>query len=179
MTKYSFTVLHHTGTVVPVDFIGLYRSSTTTRDQDLVSRLKQMLIDDRISIICGDFNIRYKTDSQHFLVCEIMKMNFVQLIDHPTHKDGGISDHLYLYRPSCYNEIIISWELFSPFYSDHFGISIIINKENNPFLRMLTTVPYDLIINENNGSKQSNPKNQTPKDNSKRKSCSSPHAVPK
>ena len=105
-------------------------------------------------------------------------MNCVQLIDHPTHKDGGIIDHLYMYRPSCYSEVIISWELFSPFYSDHFGISIIINKGNNPFLQMPTTIPDDLI-NDNSGPKKTNKKPQPNKDITKRKNCSSPHAVPK
>merc|ERR1712115_19786 len=71
----------------------------------------------------------------------ILNMNFNQLIDQPTHKDGGIIDHLYLFKPQKYEEIAIKWELFSPFYSDHFGISIIIQRKEWSLLRMKSSFP--------------------------------------
>ena len=111
----------------------MYRSNRSSSDEALILHLQEMVRGDRICIICGDFNIRLQNEPEHVLVTGILKMDFVQLIDKPTHKDGGIIDHFYLYRPSLYSEVSISWDLFSPFYSDHFGISIIIKKEENAF----------------------------------------------
>merc|ERR1711873_385640 len=59
----------------------------------------------------------------------------------PTHGDGGIIDHVYLYRPYMYKEVVINWALFAPFYSDHFGISIIIQKKEWVRLKMKSTFP--------------------------------------
>ena len=84
----------------------------------------------------------------------------------PTHRAGGIIDQLYIYRPSIFDDVIINYSLFSPFYSDHFGISLIINKGTNPFITMPTTVPEDTA---NNANEQTN---ETPSQNtssSKRK----------
>ena len=75
-------------------------------------------------------------------------MKFTKLIDAPTHMKGGTIDHLYVWRPPGFTNILINWELFSPFYSDHFGISITINKEKDVFKSILSTVP-DYLIEEN------------------------------
>ena len=40
-----------------------------------------------------------------------------------------------------YHEVVINWELFAPFYSDHFGISIIIQKKEWIKLKMNSTLP--------------------------------------
>ena len=146
LAKYSFSFLHYTGISVPIEIIGLYRSSTCTHDNTLLHNIKKMVDKNKISIICGDFNIRFQDTPRPFLVDEILKMNFNQLIDHPTHREGGIIDHLYTRRPPQYSDVLISWELFAPFYSDHYAISIVINKDNNQFLQMPSTIPDGLFI---------------------------------
>ena len=139
-----------------------------------------MIRGDKLCIICGDFNLRYQNEPRHFLINEILNMSFIQLIDHPTHKDGGIIDHVYLYRPTCYNDVIINAELFSPFYSDHYAISIEINLQNNDFLRMPSTIPDTLINNNAYVTKvTSTSKKQKKSDGSKRKACFSPNVIPK
>ena len=72
-------------------------------------------------------------------------MNFIQLIDLPNHRNGGIIDHFFLYRPNEMGDVIINWEIIATFYSDHFGISIIINKGQNAFREMCSTVPDELL----------------------------------
>lgn len=144
--KFSTSFVHHTGITVPIDVISLYRSKLCPKDEELLSILKNMVQYDKVCIIVGDINLPFQTESRHFLISEILKMNFNQLIDQPTHHDGGIIDYLFLYRPTFFKEVIISYELFCPFYSDHFGISISLNKQDNPFLMMESTVPDHLLV---------------------------------
>ena len=105
-------------------------------------------------------------------------MKLVQHIDIPTHKDGGILDHMYLYRPNTFKEVIISWELFCPFYSDHFGISIIINKRNNEFLTTPSTVPDDLL-RDDICNKSSNKDNKKVVASAQKRRASSLNSTPK
>ena len=117
-----------------------------------------MLCENQICIICGDFNIRFQTQSKSFLVDEILKLNFIQLVNASTHRDGGIIDHVYLHRPNRYNEVLISWEAFSPYYSDHYGISISVNKGNCPFLHIPCSIPEDVTEQKGNSGKNKNNK---------------------
>ena len=180
MTKYSTSILHWTGKIVPIEVISLYRSSSNTRDVEFLAKLQNMITKDKISIICGDFNIRYQNEPRHFIIQELLNMHFLQQIDHPTHTNGGIIDHFYMYRPTCYDDVIITWELFCPFYTDHFAISIIINKQRNHFQTMPSTIPDHLI---NNGTasitkQTATRKKQTNTEGTKR-TASSPMVVPR
>ena len=176
--KFSTSFLHHTNIMVHVDVIGLYRSSTNTNDVKLVRELKTIVNPDKICIICGDFNLRYQTEQNHYVISEILKMKFVQLIDHPSHRQGGIIDHCYLHRPSSYKNVLITWDLFCPFYSDHFGISIALNKKDNPFITTPSTVPDHLV--EDSMVQKTTKKNNKEKNNrAKRKAPSSPSVQPK
>ena len=178
VTKFATSIVHYTGMIVPIDIISLYRSTLNSKDNDLLSILKNMVRNDRICVICGDFNINFRNEPRHFLVSEILKMNFVQLIDKPTHRDGGIIDHLYLYQPTIFTEVIISWELFCPLYSDHFGISIILNKQNNPFIKTPSTIPDFLLEDSvNHKTLENNRKEKGPSKQKRR--ASSPKSAPK
>ena len=68
-------------------------------------------------------------------MAEIWNLNFKQLIDTPIHRAVGIIAYLYIYRP-IFDDVIINYSLFSPFYFDHFGISLIINKGTNQFIKV-------------------------------------------
>lgn len=93
---------------------------------------------------------------------ELLSMGFKQVIHTPTHRDGGIIDHLYVYQPHDLKDVMINSSLFAPFYTDHFGISVIINKGTNPFLQMPSTISDDELnaqsdrANENKAPSTSN-----------------------
>ena len=178
VSKFSFTILHFTLGTVPIDIISLYRSSTCTNDLILLNNIKEMVNRDNICLICGDFNIRFQNSPNHTLVNELLKLNFSQLIDQPTHRDGGIIDHLYMYRPLEFSDVLITWELFCPFYSDHHGISIVINKKDNSFIKMQTTVP-DHLLKDATVSKDNPPSKTKSKGTGKKRKASSGKADPK
>ena len=174
LLKYSACFLHRSGKNVEINVISIYRSSASMLDRDLITKLHELISKDKICVICGDFNIRYASTPTHNIVSELLSMNFTQLIDHPTHMDGGIIDHLYLYKPSIYEDVKIEWSLFAPFYSDHYGISIIINKNDGEFLEMPSSVPdtiEDNAENRCNTSKASSSRGQI--STNKRKSLGS------
>ena len=139
--KYSTSFLHRSGKNVEIDVISIYRSSASLLDTDLIMQMQELISKDKICVICGDFNIRYASTPNHYIIRELLNMNFTQLIDIPTHTEGGIIDHLYLYKPSIYEDVKIEWSLFAPFYSDHYGISIIVNKSDGEFLEMPSSIP--------------------------------------
>ena len=56
--QFSFSFLHYPNVTVPVNIISLYRSSTSTDDNSLITDLTNVFQEDKICIICGDFNIR-------------------------------------------------------------------------------------------------------------------------
>ena len=106
MTKYSFSIIHHTNLIVPFEIVGIYRSSACANNNAFLSDLEKLARpQDKICVIFGDFNIQFQKEPRHFIINEIHKMNFVQLIHHPTHRDGGTIDHLYIYKPDFYNEV--------------------------------------------------------------------------
>ena len=116
---------------------------------------------------------------KNFMVNELLKLNFVQLIDRPTHREGGVIDHLYMCRPDFFKEVIVEWELFAPFYSDHFGISVIINKGNKPFLKMPLTISDDLIAEGSEAETLSSRKKSKQPSKNKRKGDRSSMPPPK
>ena len=100
-------------------------------------------------------------------------MGFVQYIDKSTHRSGGIIDHLYIFRPAEHHNVVINWDLYSAFYSDHFGISIIINKGENVFRKMQSSIPDEVNSNSSaNSGKQKKQTNKQPSTKEKRKRIS-------
>ncbi|HIL27520.1 MAG TPA: hypothetical protein EYG21_09105 [Nitrospinaceae bacterium] len=167
LAKYRFEILHNTLGNVGVDILAIYRSTGSKKDKELLNKIKESLRVDRITIIVGDINLRFQRETKPEFVNEILKLNFDQLVQKSTHREGGIIDHLYLRKPLMYDDVIISYDLFAPFYSDHYGISIVINKGDAPFLKMPCSIPDD--INERIGTQKGNSKNS---DGRKRKSSS-------
>ena len=152
MMKYSASFVHDDIGNVEVDIISIYRSSNCAHDGVIIENIRRMFRNDRICIICGDLNLRYQNQPKAYLIQEILTLNFNQLINHPTHRDGGIIDHVYLFRPHMYEEVVINWELFAPFYSDHFGISIIIQKREWTRLKMKSSFPDIFEDSSNNAT---------------------------
>ena len=106
----------------------------------------------RICILGGDLNINLKKESGANIVKELKSCGFKQLVNVPTHKAGGIIDHLYVYHPNGLEDVEITWDIFASFYSDHFGISVSIKKEKDSFKQIPTTVPDYLLQDSNTSS---------------------------
>ena len=145
--KYRTCFTHFTDKRVDVDIVGIYRSSRNPKDAELLSHLKRMVNYGQICIISGDFNINYRKEQENSFIKELLRMKFVQLVDVPTHRDGGTIDQIFLYRPNVFEDVLIKWDVFAPFYSDHFGLSIIINKEKESFKSIESTIP-DYLLEE-------------------------------
>ena len=107
-----------------------------------------------------------------------MKRNdFAQVMGEPTHMQGGIIDHLYIRQPEAYNDVEITYDLFAPFYSDHFGINVTLFKRERVFNHIESSVPDDLIRQEEERDRKENSKRRKldQKNNqSKRKQSKSP-----
>ena len=84
------------------------------------------------------------------------------MMDEPTHTQGGMIDHLYIYCPHLYKDVKINSTLISAFYTDHFGIQITLYKKEDEFKHIASTVPDYLI-------EQTDKDGQNRKANSKRK----------
>ena len=143
----------------------MYRSSRNSSDELLISHIKRMIDLEQICIVTGDFNINFLTESNHIIIKELHRLNFTQMMDEPTHTQGGIIDHLYIYCPHFYKEVKINSTLISAFYTDLFGIQITLYKKEDEFKHIESTVPDYLIEQENNDS-------QNKRANSKRKKAS-------
>ena len=134
-----------------------------------------MVNKNRICIIFGDFNLPYRKQHHHFVITELLVMGFSQLVDHPTHNRGNIIDLCFLFKPNEFEDVVIGWELYSPFYTDHFGICIKINKGKDIFKETESTLPNsilgqlrDSIGKDGNKSSKGSGKNQTATKRNKR-----------
>ena len=137
-----------------------------------------MLDPAQICIISGDFNLNFRTESGNLIINELLKMHFIQMIEEPTHTQGGIIDHLYIRGPAAYSDVRIESDLIAPFYTDHFGITITIYKKDKEFKHIQSTVPDYLLQQEDNdydkGGSSKRRKSNTNNIGSKRKNSSSP-----
>lgn len=74
----------------------------------------------RSGFIVGDFNVDFLQEPKAAVVSKILSHGFKQQVDHPTHIEGGLLDHIYHKG--------LSWEpkvdLQFPYYSDHSLISV-------------------------------------------------------
>ena len=147
--KYSTSFLDKSSQELRVLIISLYRSSRNPNDELLISNIKRMIDPTRICIISGDFNLNYLTESNNIIIKELHRLGFKQMMDEPTHMQGGIIDHLYIYCPPFYKDVVIKSTLISAFYTDHFGIHIKLFKKENEFKHIESSVP-DYLIDQAN-----------------------------
>ena len=75
----------------------------------------------RPCIIVGDFNINYLGDPKDQIISKITSCGFTQLVQVPTHQEGGLLDHVYSKRAPWKLDICVNY----PYYSDHAAISIV------------------------------------------------------
>ena len=78
----------------------------------------------KLTLIVGDVNICFKENYRNQFIQGLIKFGFKQMINEPTHIYGRIIDHAYILDPNKSTDLII--ERYSPYYSDHDGLCIII-----------------------------------------------------
>ena len=127
-------------------------------DASIISIIESLIEPTKICIISGDFNLNFLTDANNVIVTALQRLKFTQVIDQPTHTQGGIIDHLYIRQPHIYRKVEIISDLVAAFYSDHIGIQITLLKNENEFRHIENSVPDHLIdqaVNEENSKHQS------------------------
>ena len=101
------------------DVINVYCSRGANR-ADFLRDLGSLAAAQRPCLITGDFNINYMKDPKDSIVARILSCGFNQIVKGPTHKDGGLLDHIYTKR--------LGWEprvhMNFPYYSDHAAIAV-------------------------------------------------------
>ena len=110
-----------------IDIINIYRSQTGN-SLDMLEQLKKMIEDGRPTLITGDFNACFLENINNRLIQGLLTLGFDQLVHEGTHIQGRHIDHAYLLDPTGKVNIIV--ERYSPYYSDHDGICITMNKKN-------------------------------------------------
>ena len=101
-----------------LDIISIYRSSSASIVQ-VVESLEQRIRRNRPTIITGDFNLCFKTNSNNGVTKRLLELGFTQLVKEATHIQGGHIDHVY-WRDQVspvFQEPVL--ERYSPYYSDH------------------------------------------------------------
>ena len=71
-----------------------------------------------MTVILGDFNICYLKKPSNNISRTLENLQFRQLVNEPTHEDGGCIDHLYFYAPATIATDYLL-EIVPAYYSDH------------------------------------------------------------
>ena len=91
--------------------------------------LKSLISFDRTLIICGDFNYCYR-DQQNHPVKELLKeLNFNQVVQEATHREGRVLDHVYIFFKEPLNSTAVECRVTGCYYSDHDKVTTLVNIE--------------------------------------------------
>ena len=109
-----------------VDVISVYRSKKSS--QAIAKHLLKLIDLEKITVICGDFNICFKDDRQNWLIKFLEELGFQQLNREATHIAGGHIDHVYVNKQA---DVDVS--LYSPYYcaKDHDALLMVVKLELN------------------------------------------------
>ena len=110
-----------------LDVINIYRSSNG-HSVELLNHIITMLPDKRAILITGDFNICYQDNRMNRLINGLEGNGFRQLVKEATHIRGRHIDHAY-WRNSNDSWLEPAIERYSPYYSDHDAIGLVITKK--------------------------------------------------
>ena len=108
-----------------IDIINIYRSQAG-HPVELLEDLRKMIRVGRITLVTGDFNACFREDFNSRLIQGLLSLGFNQLVHEATHIKGRHIDHAYLLDPTGKVHPVI--ERYSPYYSDHDGICIVIQN---------------------------------------------------
>ena len=100
------------------DVINVYRSSTASSSQ-FISDLKSMFDSNQQTFMVGDFNICYISEIDHQVIKTIKEFGFKQKVRAPTHIEGRLIDHVYVFTPDSKYDPGVEVEQQSPYFTDH------------------------------------------------------------
>ena len=80
--------------------------------------LESVISNYQLCYIVGDFNIDHLSNS-HEIPAWISNHGFSQLVNTPTHEEGGLLDHVYV-KSLVNHRVHLHW----PYYSDHAALCI-------------------------------------------------------
>ena len=108
------------------DIISVYRSSDSSKSNMItfLSDLRTLLHTNRKTLILGDFNFNALCAEQNFILRELENWNFKQLIQNPTHIQGGVIDHCYISNTFPIGAVSVSQKPI--YYMDHDIIKVTI-----------------------------------------------------
>ena len=100
----------------------IYRSVGASSD-DFAQDLEKLFDSKKVTYLLGDFNLCFKTESNHPIVKKISCLGFEQKVEHATHIGGRLIDHIYIFSPNRH-EILVKVQQQSPYFSDHDILSV-------------------------------------------------------
>ena len=100
------------------DVINVYRS-TTASSSTFLSDLKSLFDSNQQTLIVGDFNICYISESNHKVIKSLTELGFKQKVRVPTHKEGRLLDHVYVFTPNAEENLGVQVNQQSTYFTDH------------------------------------------------------------
>ena len=112
-----------------IDVVGVYRSQEGDMT-DLIEKLDDIIDDHKTTIVGGDMNICILSSPHNYLTKGMQDRGFEQLVDKPTHIEGGLIDHVYV---RIGKDCQYSWNVedFPKYYSDHDSIGLTLWKKTD------------------------------------------------
>ena len=110
-----------------IDIIAVYRSQGA-EDLELAEDLENIMDHQKVTIICGDFNLCYLEQKNNIIFNKLHSFGFVQLVTEATHIKGGTIDQVWSnYDP---RRLQVDVSLYSPYYlcNDHDAICTTLRK---------------------------------------------------
>ena len=108
------------------DIICVYRSSDAVKYKQIefLSDLRGFVCEPKQTLIFGDFNFNAVCPNQNYILRELESWNFKQLIQNPTHVQGGVIDHCYITNTIPAASVMMSQK--PVYYTDHDIIKVTI-----------------------------------------------------
>ena len=110
-----------------LDLVSFYRSKECNK-KTFVTKLVELVKQDRMTILCGDLNICLAEESENGVSEVLQQLGFLQLVNEATHFEGGHIDHVYCRVD--FERFGTDCKLYSPYYSsqDHDAILVTVFK---------------------------------------------------
>ena len=111
---------------IRLDIIVVYRAPNGN-DGSLREHLKNLIDWERITLVCGDFNMCYIDNKKNRTTTFLLNNGFKQLVNEATHIDGGHIDHVYI---RAGDNALPAVNTYSPYYTakDHDALCISISE---------------------------------------------------
>ena len=110
------------------DIVCVYRSSDSVKSNQIkfLSDLRNFILESNQTLIFGDFNFDAVCPNQNFILRQLENWNFQQLIQNPTHIQGGVIDHCYINNTFPISSVEVSQK--PVYYTDHDIIKVIMKN---------------------------------------------------